>query len=67
MKAKHEKKTSRIGSKYRDTLVEMGKNHNGLHNGVAKDSKMFNAIWVIVDQLTKLAHFLLVKTTYMFT
>ena len=27
-------------------------------------SKGFNSIWVIVDQLTKFAHFLLVKTTY---
>ena len=29
-----------------------------------RNFKGFDSIWVIVDRMTKLAHFLLVKTTY---
>jgi hypothetical protein len=32
--------------------------------GLPKTSKGYDSIWVIVDRLTKLAHFLPVKTTY---
>jgi hypothetical protein len=32
--------------------------------GLPKTSKGYDSIWVIVDRLTKLAHFLLVKTLY---
>jgi hypothetical protein len=32
--------------------------------GLSKTSKGYDSIWVIVDRLTKLAHFLPVKTTY---
>jgi hypothetical protein len=34
--------------------------------GLPKTSKGYDSIWVIVDRLTKLAHFLPVKTTYSF-
>lgn len=33
--------------------------------GLPKTSKGYDSIWVIVDRLTKLAHFLPVKTTYL--
>jgi hypothetical protein len=29
-----------------------------------RTSKGYDSIWVIVDRLTKVAHFILVKTTY---
>ena len=32
--------------------------------GLPKTSKGFDSIWVIVDRLTKVAHFLSVKTSY---
>ena len=32
--------------------------------GLLKTQKGYNSIWVIVDKLTKLAHFLPVKSTY---
>jgi hypothetical protein len=32
--------------------------------GLPRTPKGYDAIWVIVDRLTKVAHFLLVKTTY---
>jgi transposase InsO family protein len=32
--------------------------------GLPKTSKGYDSIWLIVDRLTKLAHFLPVKTTY---
>jgi hypothetical protein len=34
------------------------------YHGFAKDSAGYDSIWVIVDRLTKVAHFILVKTTY---
>jgi hypothetical protein len=32
--------------------------------GLSKTSKRYDSIWVIVDRVTKTAHFLLVKTKY---
>jgi transposase InsO family protein len=32
--------------------------------GLPRTSKGYDSIWVIVDRLTKVAHFILVKTTY---
>jgi hypothetical protein len=32
--------------------------------GLPRTSKGCDSIWVIVDRLTKVAHFILVKTTY---
>jgi hypothetical protein len=32
--------------------------------GLPKTQKGYNSIWVIVDQLTKVAHFLPVRTNY---
>jgi hypothetical protein len=36
----------------------------GFHNGFARTSCGYNSIWIIVDRLTKSAHFILVSTTY---
>ena len=36
-----------------DFIVELPRTHDG-----------YDSIWVIVDRLTKVAHFILVKTTY---
>jgi hypothetical protein len=33
-------------------------------NGLPRTSKGYNSIWVIVDRLTIVAHFIPVKTTY---
>ena len=41
-----------------------GENCNGLVVGLPKTSGKFDSIWVIVDRLTKSAHFILVKVTY---
>jgi hypothetical protein len=32
--------------------------------GLRRTQSCYDSIWVIVDQLTKVAHFILVKTTY---
>jgi hypothetical protein len=32
--------------------------------GLPRTSTGYDSIWVIVDRLTKVAHFILVKTTY---
>jgi hypothetical protein len=32
--------------------------------GLPRTQLGYNSIWVIVDRLTKVAHFILVKTTY---
>ncbi|WVZ52808.1 hypothetical protein U9M48_003830 [Paspalum notatum var. saurae] len=38
--------------------VEMGGNKYGFHCGVTRDSKGYNSIRVVVDRLTKVAHFI---------
>jgi hypothetical protein len=57
-------KTSRIATTFKDPRVEMGRDRNGLHSWVAPYPSWYNSIWVIVDCLTKVAHFIPVKTTY---
>lgn len=42
----------------------MGAHHYRFRYGLPNSSRGCNATWVIVDCLTKSAHFLLVKTTY---
>ena len=44
--------------------MEMGENRNGLRGWSSKDDGKYDSIWVIVDRLTKSAHFILVKVTY---
>ena len=42
----------------------MGRNWHGLTVGLPHTQSGYDSIWVIVDRLTKVAHFLPVKTTY---
>ena len=42
----------------------MGRYIHGLYDGFARTSKGYDSIWVIVDRLTKSAHFILVDTRY---
>ena len=44
--------------------MEMGANFHGFIVGLPKTTKGHDAIWVIVDRLTKSAHFLPIKITY---
>ncbi|GJY32894.1 putative reverse transcriptase domain-containing protein [Tanacetum coccineum] len=41
----------------------MGANNHGFYCWTSENSKWYDSIWVIVDRLTKSAHFLPVKTT----
>nr|GEV47819.1 putative reverse transcriptase domain, ribonuclease H-like domain, aspartic peptidase domain protein [Tanacetum cinerariifolium] len=43
--------------------VETGKNNNGFHHETSKTSNEHDAIWVIVDRLTKSAHFIPTRET----
>ncbi|GJU78718.1 putative reverse transcriptase domain-containing protein [Tanacetum coccineum] len=42
----------------------MGEDHNGLRYQTTKDVSVYDTIWVIVNPLTKSAHFLPMKDTY---
>ncbi|GJZ73866.1 putative reverse transcriptase domain-containing protein [Tanacetum coccineum] len=44
-------------------IMEMGKDNNGFHHKLPKMAVGFDSIWVIVDRLTKSAHFLPMKET----
>ncbi|WVZ97305.1 hypothetical protein U9M48_042853 [Paspalum notatum var. saurae] len=47
-----------------DPRVEMGGNKYGFHCGVTRDSERLQLDRVVVDRLTKVAHFIPVNTTY---
>ena len=57
-------KTSLITSNFGDSKIEVGSNNNGLGVGITQNNKGNNSIWVIIDRLTKSAHFLLIRVTY---
>jgi hypothetical protein len=42
----------------------MGRNWNGFHSWIARTQAGYDSIWVIVDRLTKVAHFIVVKMMY---
>jgi IS30 family transposase len=44
--------------------MEMGRNRYGFHSWTTRTRDGYDSIWVIVDRLTKVAHFIPVKTTY---
>ena len=44
--------------------MEVGKNGMNFTTGLPHISKGYDSIWVIMDRLTKVAHFIPVKTTY---
>ena len=55
--------TSRTFEVQSSSSMEVGRNHNGVI-GLPRTVKMHDAIWVIVDRLTKSAHFLSIQMTY---
>jgi hypothetical protein len=44
--------------------MEVGRNWYGFHRWSTPTSAGYDSIWVIVDRLTKVAHFIPVRTTY---
>jgi hypothetical protein len=42
----------------------VGRDCHGFYRGFAKTQSGYDSIWVIVDRLTKVAHFIPIKTTY---
>src|SRR3954468_18252501 len=44
--------------------MEVGTDRHGLHHRLPRSSKGHDSIWVIVGRLTKVAHFIPVRTTY---
>nr|GEV59422.1 reverse transcriptase domain-containing protein [Tanacetum cinerariifolium] len=53
----------RLTSITRDSYIEMGKNNDGLCYKTARTSNRHDTIWVIVDRLTKSAHFIPTRET----
>jgi hypothetical protein len=45
--------------------MEMRRNWYGFHSWTAPTWDGYDSIWVIVDRMTKVAHFIPVKTTYL--
>jgi hypothetical protein len=56
--------TSRIATTSKDPRMEMRRDQNGFYSWVAFTQAGYDLIWVIVDRLTNVAHFIPVKTTY---
>ena len=55
--------TGRFIATFTDSRANMGAYYNGFCARVPKTSRGNDSIWVIVDRLTKTAHFLAVKAT----
>ena len=49
---------------FEDSRVEMGGITMDFIVGLPRTQKGYNSIWVVVDRLTKVAHFIPVNTTY---
>jgi hypothetical protein len=56
--------TSRITTTSKDPRMEMGRIRMNFIVGLPHTQAGYDSIWVIVDRLTKVAHFIPVKTTY---
>jgi len=56
--------THRVVATVISSRVEVGRGQYGLHHRFANYAKRDDSIWVIVDRLTKSAHFILVKNSY---
>ena len=48
----------------RSSRVEVGIYHDGFLTHLPRTSQKHDAVWVIVDRLTKSAHFLAVRMTF---
>ena len=44
--------------------MEVGAHHDGFCDSLATDIGGYDAVWVIVDKLSKSAHFLAVRMTF---
>ena len=55
---------SRFVAAIEDSRVEMGGDHDGFHSGITSYSAGVQLYRVVVDRLTKVAHFIPVNTTY---
>jgi hypothetical protein len=55
--------TSQFVTAIEGARMEMGREWYGFHHGIATHTR-WDSIWVVVDRLTKVAHFIPVKTTY---
>jgi hypothetical protein len=44
--------------------MEIGRNRNGFHSWITPYSSRYGSTWVIMDRLSKVAHFIPIKTTY---
>ena len=44
--------------------MEVGTCHDGLYDSLSMEVRKHDAIWVIMDQLTKSTHFLAVRMTF---
>ncbi|KAA0032712.1 ty3-gypsy retrotransposon protein [Cucumis melo var. makuwa] len=55
---------SRVVATLECARMEMGERVDGLHYRTAQTLKGYTVIWVVVDRLTKSAHFVLGKSTY---
>jgi hypothetical protein len=52
-------------STFRNSIVEVGRaDINGFCGGLPHTQRGHDSIWVIMDRLTKSAHFILIKSTY---
>ncbi|KAA3470988.1 receptor-like protein kinase [Gossypium australe] len=49
---------------YYDSRVEMGASYGGFRIGLPVTPRKKDSIWVIVNKLTKLTHFILIRTDY---
>ena len=56
--------TCRVVATVVSSRMEVGSGQHGLHHGSADYAKGNDSIWVIIDRLTKSAHFIPVKTRY---
>ena len=57
-------KTCRNSSSFAYTGMEVGTHHHGLCCRLPRTQISHDAIWVIVDRLTKSVHFLAIRSTF---
>ena len=62
MKAEHQKPLNFSAFTY--SRMEVETHHYGFRSRFARTQTGYDAIWVIVDRLTKLAHFLAIRNNF---
>ena len=63
MKYEHQRPEGLL-KKDSNSEMEVGKDSNGFYGCSLEDFGKFDSIWVVVDRLTKSAHFILVRVDY---